>query len=547
MVDLKEILDFKDQHLVDELYKRLKETEEYEHLEEVYVDITHKNKTKMQMFQYQYAKIIQRVWDVLNIIGWIFFACLFIICGAFISATFVSSILTTSHVFDGIYQFCFDLGVSLQKTVFPALSNLFNYTEQSTSFLFCVLGLTILLILFYTSLYIWSLFKKNDTKKKKRELSLKDSYHYLNCCEDDTWLYIKSSFEKRIHKRHRKDFFEFYYQAYLLIAKHHEDMKGIIKDLTKHEQMILCLRTCTNTIKNILGSMAMPMYISFALLIFYQQNFNAVSNLKLKTVLEMIPFGNIFYSCLDICYHIMSYFPVSKYFAAIDLELAMVISFCICMIVVWSLYTILKTRLQEIKRQYLRRIQFYLKQHQGIYKPKQKYPSEYLYGVQFTFFLFFVGIMIGISQFFIASLPYPLEDIRIIMEHRQNVLRQIQPYVEKENHILGNWDEYFSDTYAIIDSLTDIQVIGTHNRPYLKIYTYYTQEDAKKAFMSEQNQYTHHGKDHEVQYVYSSKGFMILDHTSLMKMKNDQDLIGKRLSQKEIKALMKQMGYVVNE
>lgn len=72
MVDLKEILDFKDQHLVDELYKRLKETEEYEHLEEVYVDITHKNKTKMQMFQYQYAKVIQRVWDVLNIIGWIF-------------------------------------------------------------------------------------------------------------------------------------------------------------------------------------------------------------------------------------------------------------------------------------------------------------------------------------------------------------------------------------------------------------------------------------------------------------------------------------------
>lgn len=40
---------------------------------------------------------------------------------------------------------------------------------------------------------------------------------------------------------------------------------------------------------------------------------------------------------------------------------------------------------------------------------------------------------------------------------------------------------------------------------------------------------------------------MILDHTSLMKMKNDQDLIGKRLSQKEIKALMKQMGYVVDE
>lgn len=50
MVDLKEILDFKDQHLVDELYKRLKETEEYEHLEEVYVDITHKIRQKCRCF-----------------------------------------------------------------------------------------------------------------------------------------------------------------------------------------------------------------------------------------------------------------------------------------------------------------------------------------------------------------------------------------------------------------------------------------------------------------------------------------------------------------
>lgn len=45
--------------------------------------------------------------------------------------------------------------------------------------------------------------------------------------------------------------------------------------------------------------------------------------------------------------------------------------------------------------------------------------------------------------------------------------------------------------------------------------------------MNEENQYTHHGKDHEVQYVYSSKGFMILDHTSLMKMKMIKILLEK--------------------
>ena len=44
-----------------------------------------------------------------------------------------------------------------------------------------------------------------------------------------------------------------------------------------------------------------------------------------------------------------------------------------------GLYTIIKTRISEIKRQYLRRQQFYLKKHQGLYASNEKFPKVYQY------------------------------------------------------------------------------------------------------------------------------------------------------------------------
>lgn len=401
--------------------------------------------------------------------------------------------------------------------------------------------------IFYIIIYL-EYFKKGSQKENDLQLTLQESYHYLGCCQDDTWAYIKQSFEKRMHLRRNHNFFEHYYQAYLLLAQHYEYRQGTIKDLTTQEKVFLVFRTIINTIKNIFGALAMPMYISLAILIFYIQNFNAASVLKIKTIIDVIPLGHAFYACIEMCYDIIvMIFPVSQYYAVMDLELAKMISFCICMTFLWAFYTILRTRIREIKRQYLRRLQFYLKRHAGIYHKDQKYPREYLYGAQFTIFLLFISIMIGLYQAFITSLPYPQQDVLKVMQHRQEVLTQIQPYVEKKNHILGNWDEYFSQSYLTIDSLTDLKVSLTHNKPYLKIYAYYTQADAQKIFDNECDQYKHIStKDQPIQYAYSSKGFIILDQTMIIKMKNDKSLIGKTMSQKEVKALIEELGYTLN-
>lgn len=543
MIDLKEILDFKDQHVVDELYKRLKENENFDGLDEVYLEISNKNNTKLQKFQYHYDTLIQKIRSLLSVIGWTIFAFFFIMGGAFISATFVGYILISNETFRNPFLFFYGMGFSFTEMFFPILAK----PDPSLAFIYCVVGLTVVFVIFYTLLYIISLFKKRDKKINNRQLSLKDSYYYLKCCEDDAWFYVKTSFHKRIHKRYFKDFFDLYYQSYLTIASHYQYEQGTIKDLTRQQQIWLCIRTFTNIIKNVFGAFAMPMYMSLAFIIAYNQNFNAVSNLKLKTIFEVIPFGNVFYVCLDICYEIISWFPISRYYSAIDLEFAKVISFCICMTIIWALCTILRTRVIEIKRQYFRRLQFYLKKNAGLYDQKQKFPAEYLYGVQFTVFLFFICVMMSFYQFFVTSLPYPIQDILKVMDHRQEVLTQIQPYVEKENQILGNWDEYFSSSYITIDSLSNMKVTGDYNEPYLKIYTCYTEEDAKNMFDGERSVYKQFDIiDESIQYAYSPDGFMIWDQTVVIKMKNDKSLLGKRMSEKEMKALIQEIGYTID-
>ena len=47
---------------------------------------------------------------------------------------------------------------------------------------------------------------------------------------------------------------------------------------------------------------------------------------------------------------------------------------------------------------------------------------------------------------------------------------------------------------------------GTYNNPYLRIYTYYTQEDATKAFEDQKDSYDHYKKkEDQLQLAYSSQ------------------------------------------
>lgn len=546
MIKYEDILFFRDQHIVDELYQKLKTDNDNEELEKAYQQISTNNQTQLHTFLYQYRQIMTKIYSVWNVISWLLFAILFIVSGSMICATGVAYLFFSIDFFNGIYQLISEIGVSLLEGLFRVPTETITYFQQVSPIFLCIVGLTFLFIVLFTTLYIISLFKKDYQKQTSIQMSLDDCYHSLQCCQDDSWDYIRQSFEKRIHTRRNHHFFERYYYAYIKIAQNHELVEGTVQDLTKKEQIILYIRTFTNSIKNIFGAFSMPIYISTALLISYYRSFQAVSALRLKNILEYIPLGDWIYSLLDFCYGIVSHFPLFYYLEILDLEFVKVISFCICLTIVWGLYTIIKTRISEIKRQYLRRQQFYLKKHQGLYASNEKFPKVYQYSVQWTVFVVFVCIAIGLWQAFLASFPYDVEAVSAMMKQRQVVLDQMQPYVEEKNHILGNWEQRLSPEYIAVDSLTDMEKTGTYNNPYLRIYTYYTQEDATKAFEDQKDSYDHYKKkEDQLQLAYSSKGFMIVDHGIVMKMSNSSSLLQQTLSQEDITTMIKQIGYTI--
>lgn len=546
MIKYEDILFFRDQHIVDELYQKLKTDNDNEELEKAYQQISTNNQTQLHTFLYQYRQIMTKIYSLWNVISWLLFAILFIVSGSMICATGVAYLFFSIDFFNGIYQWISEIGVSLLEGLFRVPTETITYFQQVSPIFLCIVGLTFLFIVLFTTLYIISLFKKDHQKQTSIQMSLDDCYHSLQCCQDDPWDYIRQSFEKRIHTRRNHHFFERYYYAYIKIAQNHELVEGTVQDLTTKEQIILYIRTFTNSIKNIFGAFSMPIYISTALLISYYRSFQGVSILRLKDILEYIPLGEWIYSLLDFCYGIVSHFPLFYYLEILDLEFVKVISFCICLTIVWGLYTIIKTRISEIKRQYLRRQQFYLKKHQGLYASNEKFPKVYQYSVQWTVFVVFVCIAIGLWQAFLASFPYDVEAVFAMMKQRQVVLDQMQPYVEEKNHILGNWEQRLSPEYIAVDSLTDMEKTGTYNNPYLRIYTYYAQEDATKAFEDQKDSYDHYKKkEDQLQLAYSSKGFMIVDHGIVMKMSNSSSLLQQTLSQEDITTMIKQIGYTI--
>lgn len=546
MIKYEDILFFRDQHIVDELYQKLKTDNDNEELEKAYQQISTNNQTQLHTFLYQYRQIMTKIYSVWNVISWLLFAILFIVSGSMICATGVAYLFFAIDFFNAIYQLISEIGVSLLEGLFRVPTETITYFQQVSPIFLCIVGLTFLFIVLFTTLYIISLFKKDYQKQTSIQMSLDDCYHSLQCCQDDSWDYIRQSFEKRIHTRRNHHFFERYYYAYIKIAQNHELVEGTVQDLTTKEQIILYIRTFTNSIKNIFGAFSMPIYISTALLISYYRSFQGVSILRLKDILEYIPLGDWIYSLLDFCYGIVSHFPLFYDLEILDLEFVKVISFCICLTIVWGLYTIIKTRISEIKRQYLRRQQFYLKKHQGLYASNEKFPKVYQYSVQWTVFVVFVCIAIGLWQAFLASFPYDVEAVFAMMKQRQVVLDQMQPYVEEKNHILGNWEQRLSPEYIAVDSLTDMEKTGTYNNPYLRIYTYYAQEDATKAFEDQKDSYDHYKKkEDQLQLAYSSKGFMIVDHGIVMKMSNSSSLLQQTLSQEDITTMIKQIGYTI--
>ena len=267
MIKYEDILFFRDQHIVDELYQKLKTDNDNEELEKAYQQISINNQTQLHTFLYQYRQIMTKIYSVWNVISWLLFAILFIVSGSMICATGVAYLFFAIDFFNGIYQWISEIGVSLLEGLFRVPTETITYFQQVSPIFLCIVGLTFLFIVLFTTLYIISLFKKDHQKQTSIQMSLDDCYHSLQCCQDDSWDYIRQSFEKRIHTRRNHHFFERYYYAYIKIAQNHELVEGTVQDLTKKEQIILYIRTFTNSIKNIFGAFSMPIYISTALLI----------------------------------------------------------------------------------------------------------------------------------------------------------------------------------------------------------------------------------------------------------------------------------------
>ena len=87
-MDYKDLLDFKKQSIVDEVYKRYKNEEVNEDLDQAYQQISERNQTKIQTLQYKVDNINNKISQFIGMLGMFIFAILFILCGSLLISTF---------------------------------------------------------------------------------------------------------------------------------------------------------------------------------------------------------------------------------------------------------------------------------------------------------------------------------------------------------------------------------------------------------------------------------------------------------------------------
>ena len=86
-MDYKDLLDFKKQSIVDEVYKRYKNEEVNEDLDQAYQQISERNQTKIQTLQYKVDNINNKISQFIGMLGMFIFAILFILCGSLLIST----------------------------------------------------------------------------------------------------------------------------------------------------------------------------------------------------------------------------------------------------------------------------------------------------------------------------------------------------------------------------------------------------------------------------------------------------------------------------
>lgn len=421
-MDYRDLLDFKNQRRVDDVYNHMNEEERLK-AEEAYQEITQRNQTRYQSVWMKASLYLDTISQLLGIVGMILFAILFIMTGSFILSVFFMLIhIVFIGAMGGLYNWLCGIGIGIYDWLFgpkvdimsdQILAGLTDYaTKLDATFGFYVIGLTTLFIVLFTIIYIASFFKKVDEKKSLAPLSLSDSYRILQVSEDDSFDYIRFCFSRKFKRRHR-DYFERYYRSYLTIFENYQDVEGTFLDLTGVQKLKICFFTIVNVVKNILGSFARPIYFSMAIMIFYTQNFTYTDLFTLELFLKALPFGEAILSLIESCYRVVMVTPFSSFVMQYDLEFAKVLSFCICMSVIWFICSVFTYKILECVRQYQRRLHYYLKMNQGIYDEKKKYAKSYRYTIQFLALLVLL-LLLWLAQYSqeIKS-SQPLNDIHI--------------------------------------------------------------------------------------------------------------------------------------
>lgn len=556
-MNYRDLLDLRNQKLVDKVYAHVKDRDD-EQIDEAYQQISEKNNTQYKTTLKQINLYLDKASQIAGIIGMIIFAILFIVCGSFILAFFfmyLNVILIDSM--QGLYNWIYGFGMKVYDFLFAkaigitALQYLGGKTDLSTTTGFYILGFATLLIFFFSTIFILSFFKKVEPKKIQEKLSLKDSYHYLQVDENDSFSYIRFRFQKKFKRRHR-DYFERYFQAYIQIFDHYQEVQGTFQDLTTIQKVKIIFFTMINTIKNVLGSFSKPLFASIVFIIIYWQNFTYTNLFTLELFLKALPFGHFMLAVLNQSYSIVSHTFFKGILLYFNLEFAKLLSFCICLTFVCFLYSVITKKVLESLRQYHRRKNYYLKINQGLLEENHVYHKCYRYSVSFLVFVVMVSSAMG--AYYLNETQSPLllmnakdrEEVVMNMEIRDRIKIKLNDYALKNRQLSTVWGNLYADDYVQKDTLNQLAL---PNNPYLITYTCYHEKDANKLVKSLKGLKIK--KTETFSYGVNEKGFVIKDHNIVIVMANKEKIGGltallKPLSVDEEKEFMAYLGYKVS-
>lgn len=214
---------------------------------------------------------------------------------------------------------------------------------------------------------------------------------------------------------------------------------------------------------------------------------------------------------------------------------------------IWLIIIIYKKRLREIKRQYLRRINFYLKQKEGLYEKKRPYSKvPYLYGVNF----FLVCVMFGccvvlrnlvpasgvVNEYFMSE--YQIQEAHQVEAKRNQIVGALQQYASHNQQTYTQQKTYLLAPYLYEDALS------LNNQPdYMKVYTYYSCKDANSSFkdMTDELKLNPVNINNAYEYIKTDQFIIIKDGGSIIKI----DTIDSSLSNEQIISLLNQLGYTI--